>query len=478
MTTKNQFELQVAQPCPFPTDALPPTMRKAVQAVSETYRVPESLAACCALAVTSSVIGKGLKVASIPGKTTPANLYIIVGAQSGTGKSVVFDAMTKPIIDHQARVTNTWSSTVLPTVAAERIVRKKELKRLEKALEKLTEPAKRAAVITQMSQQIGAMEADSKQTLQSLVCENITSEALAILLSQNGECLASMSADARDVIDVVSGHYGRSGDALYLKAFSEDACEIHRVTREPIRLNSPNLTCLWLVQPDKVDELFSKKFASEGGLLPRFLVCQANCTPTPIHRSQLPVSDKPLRDWNAQIATLLKAYRCSAKRIVVTPASSAIKLLDAHHNDLVGRRKSDLQFMDSYVARWNEQAWRLALVLHAGMWGPEAGSKRLSPETARCAITIADWFAGQQVARLQRGQEASQQQMADAVLRLCTGKRAGIKAKDVYRKHLVKTTDDAHELLVHLEAKGLLTGQDVQPPGGGKPSRIYKAIAA
>lgn len=64
----------LGQSRPFPTQALPPVVRDVVKAVSETYRVPESLAACCALGVTSAAIGKGLKVSSIPGKTTPANL--------------------------------------------------------------------------------------------------------------------------------------------------------------------------------------------------------------------------------------------------------------------------------------------------------------------------------------------------------------------------------------------------------------------
>jgi len=243
-------------------------------------------------------------------------------------------------------------------------------------------------------------------------------------------------------------------------------------------LNNPNLTCLWLVQPDKVNEIFRKRFASEGGLLPRFLVCQANCKPAPIDRKRAPISDEPLRAWDSLVASLLQAYRFSASRSVITPAARAIKLLDQHHDHLVERRNGDLQDIDSYVARWNEQAWRLALVLHAAQWGPKASSKQLSGETARSAIQLADWFAGQQLAKLVNERQAVQQKKRDAVVKLCEEKPTGIKAKDLYRKRLVTTTEEAHDVLAQFEDEGILVGQDVHPAGGGKPSRLYTMVAA
>ena len=469
----------LGQSRPFPTQALPPVVRDVVKVVSQTYRVPKSLAACCALGVTSAAIGKGLKVASIPGKTTPANLYIMVGVQSGGGKSLVFAEMTKPLMERQRQSTKTWSTEILPTVSAEKIAGQQELKRLQKSLAKTQQPEKREAIIGQMSKQIGTVQGgDDQQIPPTLVCENITSEALAALLDGNQECLASMSADARDVMDIISGRYrGKSDEGLYLKAFSEDPCDIRRTRRPPIRLDSPNLTCLWLVQPDKVAEMFGRKFASESGLLPRFLVCEADCKPTPIDRKRAAAADEPIRAWGDLIASLLDTYRFREDRIIIKPTARAIKLLDGHHDKLVERRNGDLREIESYVARWNEQAWRLALVLHAAQWGPEAVGKELSGATARSAIELANWFAGQQLAKLVAEREAVQQNRSDAVVKLCQQKPTGIKAKDLYRKRLVTTTGEAHDELAELEAQGILVGQDVQPAGGGKPSRIYTLVA-
>src|ERR1035441_6738096 len=205
----------------LPTQALPPAVRDVVKAVSETHRVPESLAACCALAVTSAAIGKGLKVSSIPGMSAPANLYLMVGARSGTGKSVVFETLTKPIKDCEKRLTDEWRNRHQPDANAEETDEQSE------------EP-----------ERVGNGEA--REAAPALVCENITSEALAMALSSNHECLASMSADARDVMAIVSGRYGGRGDeALYLKAFSEDTCVINRASRPAIRLDRDRKSVVW-----------------------------------------------------------------------------------------------------------------------------------------------------------------------------------------------------------------------------------------
>lgn len=442
------------QSCRFPTQALPPVVRDVVEAISQTNRVPESLAACCALGVVSAAIGKGLQVSSIPGKKAPANLYLMVGARSGGGKSLVFDTLMKPIMDCQMRLTDDWCNE-------------------DQSNAKAGETDPQSEVVG------GTEDGEAEETPPSLVCENTTSEALANLLSRNQECLASMSADARDVMAIVSGRYGGQGsEALYLKAFSEDSCVINRTNRRAIRLDSPNLTCLWLVQPDKIDDMFGKKFANEGGLLPRFLVCQANCKATPIDRSQASVGDEPQRAWDDLVTSLLTAYRLKQGRIIITPTDHATKLLDDHYNGLVQRRNGDLHDIESYVARWNEQAWRLALVLHAAQWGQKAASKQLSGKTAKNAIELTTWFADQQLARLMNGREAAEQKLTDAVVKLLLDKPAGIKARDIHRKHIVPTTKEAHDLLAQLEAKGLLAGQDVHPKGGGKPSRNYTLVMA
>lgn len=364
-------------------------------------------------------------MSSIPGKTTPANVYILFGVQSGGGKILVFDDITRPLFEYQKELTENWRAKVLPAASAEKITGQKMLKHLEKSLDKVSQPKEQKRIINRISKQIGAVEGtDAQGTQPSIVCENTTSEVLAISLSRNHECLASMSADARDVLDILSGRYRGQGDeGLYLKAFSEDRCEIHRTKRPAIRLYSPNLTCLWMALRDKVNEMFSKKSASESGLLPRFLLAEVGCKAIPIDRNRAPVDDEPLRAWSDLTTTLLEVYHAREDHITIHPADRARGLLDDHYNKLVDRRNSDLQDIESYVARWNEQAWRLALVLHAARWGQKAGSQQLSPETAQNAIELANWFASQPLAKLRSGREAARQYVDQAqCMRLADGR--------------------------------------------------------
>jgi hypothetical protein len=114
----------------------------------------------------------------------------------------------------------------------------------------------------------------------TLTCEDITSEKLADLLSKNDEQLASLSSDALSIVNILLGRYNkldRTYESLYLKAFSADPCVVHRMSRDPIFLNSPCLAALWLTQPDKLQSLLDERSLNEGGLIPRILACHTNC---------------------------------------------------------------------------------------------------------------------------------------------------------------------------------------------------------
>src|ERR1035438_8296268 len=94
------------------------------------------------------------------------------------------------------------------------------------------------------------------------------SEEAAKLLSLNGEFLAFISPDARELIDILCGKYrdGKTDESVFVKGYPEDPYNSDRITRDPISLQDPRLTCLWLVQPDKIAEVFSFRSLTEGGL--------------------------------------------------------------------------------------------------------------------------------------------------------------------------------------------------------------------
>jgi hypothetical protein len=65
------------------------------------------------------------------------------------------------------------------------------------------------------------------------------------------------------------------------------------------------------------------------------------------------------------IRNLIEVYRLAEEPFTIEPTPEALEAMNAHYNAIVKRRRSDLRDVTIYAARWNEQAWRIAVVLHA-----------------------------------------------------------------------------------------------------------------
>jgi hypothetical protein len=132
-----------------------------------------------------------------------------------------------------------------------------------------------------------------------------------------------------------------------------------------------------------------------------------------------------------------------------------------------------------FAARYGEQAWRLALVLHAAFHGAEAHNHPLDVETAGNAIAIVRWFVDSQLSVLARTRRQATAKLEDEVLELLETQRQRrgmdfITARDVQRARIATSADAARALLARMEADGLLVGEDVTPQGGGKTTRIFR----
>jgi hypothetical protein len=121
--------------------------------------------------------------------------------------------------------------------------------------------------------------------------------------------LASLSSDARDVVNNLKGRYrqGVTDEGIYLKAYSGDYCRVDRVMREPVVLRRPCLTVLWFVQPVLLDAILAERSLTEGGLIPRLLPCHTDCHPTPITGQHSGIPDEVLTAYDDLIRTLIQA---------------------------------------------------------------------------------------------------------------------------------------------------------------------------
>jgi hypothetical protein len=309
-----------------------------------------------------------------------------------------------------------------------------------------------------------------------LSCEDVTGEKLAVLLAHNGEQSASLSSDALAIVNILLGRYNkldRTDEGIYLKAFTGDRCKVDRQSRESVLLESPCLSALWLTQPDKLDSLLAERSLSDGGLIPRILCCHTHCEAREIVKDAPEIPASVEMAYVDLIRSLIETYRLADEPFTIEPTSEALEAMNAHYNAIVKRRRTDLRDVTIYAARWNEQAWRIAVVLHAALHGAHARDHKLEIDTANRAIEIADWFATQQLEILFASRDKARREIWDQVFSLLADKQEGIRASDVYRARIVHNAAEAHTLLAEMEAAGELSGRDEQPESGGHITRIF-----
>jgi hypothetical protein len=478
-------EADEAETAPFPVDALPSAMANIIEAVSRCERVPLALPAVCALGIASAAIGAGLQVASGPNRVTRGNLYLLASAESGSGKSETFRIIAAPLVSHQARLLETWKLETAPQAQSEIRVLEREMDILEKQAAKATEPMERDRAIAQMKfKQASKDELKRRAEMPCIIGQDVTTERLAGLLRDNREVLLSASADARKLVDNLLGRYnpGKTTDeSLYLSAYSGDYVRVDRQGRDSVILNSPCLALCWFVQPDLLIKLFDEESLSASGFLPRLLLCQTNAAPRRIESEPQILSDSVCGQWAQLIGDLHANFHAADKPHTVTPSPEALAVLNVYHNRIVDRRADDLADVGAFAARYAENAWRVAVLLHAVQWGSEASQAQLSEETGSNAVRIVEWFASSQLAILAKGRHAAAAKVADEVLELLEHNRErkgldSITARDVHRARITATPDAAKALLARMEADGLLCGEEITPTRGGKTMRIYRAV--
>ena len=471
-------------PSPFPLGSLPPIANAIVTEVARLERNPPILAACAALATLSAAIGSGLEVVTGPNRTARGNLYIIGTAPSGAGKSRAFDLICKPFLDAQRELMADWQKKIAPGLKADHAILTQRIEQLKRLAAKAETDDERAQLREEFKLPLAQLEELTRKLhLPRWSTEDVTIEALADLLYQNGEVIFSMSADGRKVADNLLGRMNpnkRVDDSLYLKGFTGDGCTVDRKDKPPTILIQPWIGILWFIQPDILDDLFAERSLMQGGFLPRALTCKTRTKRQKIGSAPIaPISQIAQADWDGRITELINTYRQPGVRHVIQCSEAALQRLNSHFDQTVDQGNGELADIESCVARWTEQAWHLSVVLHAGLWGKDAHNHTLALETAEDAIAIADWFAAEQQEVLARGLHEARKKIEDRVLDLLEERWEAsnldyITARDIQRAHITRDADEARGLLARMEANVILISEEIRRPEGGHVKRRYR----
>lgn len=462
----------------FPLECLPDDLQRTVIEFSRCIQSPPEFVALPMLAVLAAAIGVGLEIKTWHASLR-ANLFVLLVAASGTGKSFVARWISQPLRNIERQWHSYWKTTTEPeSKAAVRIQQS-----LIEVLEKEAKKASDGAALEQIQSSIAKAEqelerAKSQLSAPQMTVADITREKLALALGKHPrECLASISGEARGPIDVVMGRYNKKTDEdIYLASFSGDSCRIDRMNGTTVNLHRPCLTLFWAFQPDKLDELVESKSMMESGFLARCLIVRPDVKVQQIQPDHSPPSQLVQEKWESLVNTIAQKFYFNREAITLNPPEAVASLLRDFHN-AIARDLSDGQAysgLESFASRWTEQAWKLLLILHVATHGEKADSVPIEPDSAGKAITIMKWLIQRQLAILAPVQFKRKQKCLDDLLSTLIAYPAGqctireLKCRNSFSEEVLEQLAAEHPDRICIET--------ISPKGPGRKSRVMKLV--
>lgn len=255
---------------PFPVDALPPWVAEHVAAVAEFTQTPPDLAGCIALAALSTAAGGRAVVEVRPGWREPVNLFTAVAMPPGSRKSAVFAAMTAPLLVAEAALVELARPQVVEAELAARVAQARAEKAARAAEVAATAEGRMTAFAEASSAALAAEEL-TVPVLPRLVADDITPEAAASLIAEQGGRLAVLSAEG-GIFTTLAGRYsGAPNLEVFLKGHAGDMLRVDRKGRPAEHVEHPALTLGLAIQPAVLVDIGRMPGFRGRGLLARIL---------------------------------------------------------------------------------------------------------------------------------------------------------------------------------------------------------------
>lgn len=254
----------------FPVDVLPGWVADMVGAVTEFHQTPPDLAGSIALAVLSAAAGGRVAVEVRPGWVEPVNLFVVVALPPGSRKSPVFKTLSAPLLRaEKALCQQTWP--LIEQAEIELRIARTASEKTAKAAENAWAAEVRAEAMADALDAAAAVRQITVPLLPQLVADDITPEAAASLLAEQGGRLAVLS-DEGGIFATLAGRYsGTPNLEVFLKGHAGTLLRVNRKSREPEHIEAPALTLGLAVQPDVLLDIARLPGFRGRGLLARIL---------------------------------------------------------------------------------------------------------------------------------------------------------------------------------------------------------------
>jgi putative DNA primase/helicase len=267
-------------PEPYPIDALPVSIRAAVEEVASFAKAPLPMIASSALAALSLAIQAHVDVKRLEKLHGPVGLFLLIIADSGERKSTCDGFFTKTISDYE----EAQAEVAKPALKDHKAAISAWDAKCGGVKEKIRQLAKEQKPTSGMESALRDLEHDKPEPprIPRLLYADATPEALAYGLAKQWPSGGVVSAEA----GIVFGSHGMGKDSvmrnlgLLNQLWDGKSLTIDRRSTESFTVRGARLTVALQIQEPTLREFFSRSgaLARGTGFLARFLVAWPEST--------------------------------------------------------------------------------------------------------------------------------------------------------------------------------------------------------
>jgi putative DNA primase/helicase len=358
---------------PYPIDALPDTIRAAVEEVGAFVKAPVPMVATCAISAVSVAAQAHYDVQRAEKLHSPIGLFTLILATSGERKSTSDDFFMQAIGDYEKKETEAAKPFVKEYNVASAIWEAKH----NGIKDKIRQEAKNKKPTAGLEMDLRDLENKKPEAprIPRLTYSNITTEELSRVLAKKWPSGGVVTAEG----GIVFGSHAMKGDAVMGNLATLNALwdggdvQIDRKTTESFTVHGARLTVALQVQPETIETFFEKNgtLARGTGFLARFLLAWPESTQGHRPFTEAPVNWPSLAAFNRRITEILNQPVPMDENgsliplmLTLTPEAKAawVEYHDAIESELVsGGELFDVRDVASKSA---DNAARLAALFH------------------------------------------------------------------------------------------------------------------
>lgn len=407
----------------FPLLCLPPVLSEYAFSIAESIQVPVDYVAVASLSCLAVSVQGKYSVQIKRDWVEPLNLYAIVMGRPSERKSPVVKAVRKPI-DQYVKDYNTEHAVDILNYERKCRILKKQIATMENRLSEQIAPAdnppaagkqddpssdgkkkagRRRAMISmddilQKQEELLQIERDPVTELH-LLFDDVTPESLSLVLSQNNERAAIISAEG-GIFGTLAGRYSDKPNMdLFLKGYAGESYSTSRIGRKGEDLERPLLTMFLAIQPSVVEDIMQNRDFRGRGLTARFLYSYPESRvgsrvynlDDNVNPEQIQLEEAVEEAYNKLITEFLSISDCfEERRLLMDPdARSAFK---AYCEWVEKALNDDMECIEEWAGKLVGNTARIAGLLHCATYGSDAYNHLIDSNTVSDAIEIGQYF--------------------------------------------------------------------------------------